>query len=705
MVKYFVDSGKAAEGMMRIEHIELHHHAINVLAEIVSFAKTHTLTELARQARQQLHQRLAAFQREQNTREASCGVFRSLLLVDEHEVAFQFAQDNLDMLWFGRALRWLARANRPRAAYEILLQLPPEKREKLEATDRAFIYAQNDLLELALAEAEQVPKVRPQDGAYCELAVNFARVGKPLQALQIVDRIHQTSVRTWVLAGIGTELLSRGDRDGAQQMLNRLLQEAAKAPALSFASLLTDMAQTLAAAGQGSEAATLGTNETVNCDDLFISAAESHLDAGNLLQAESQIVQIQDLELRSNLLARLIDHLSKANMLDHAQKLLADISPQMLNQTLIYLVRGLARVGQVVACEELIVRIPSLRAQDDAYREMILVELGEQQFESAISLLEQIQSERRKGPVQVAVAAALAKHGKIQQALTLVQRISNSEQRAEAHASLASKLWRTEDAELLHFCLDACEGTRFYRKAITACAIQMIRAERLEEAVRLVDKHLPPQRQGVWMGLIRSLIELDGPNAINADIWHAAERYQVNVAFTIVSTLLSSGRIEEAAPFILQQDSPYPYVSAHSRLAIQSARTGRLNEGLDLLVDHPDQGSTDATLTKMSEGLIERGDLENALMLSDRIQSTFFRKQTWSNVARYFVNRSEIYVDVQLRSIYVAFQIARRKGQEDVKNCLLAFSPLIVMLLSSRRMQSLLSHLEQVQGSLFVNDA
>lgn len=693
-------NGQVHQGFTLAKQIESHHHAIGALAEIVYFAIDHQAEEIADNAYLVLQERFSEFNPQLNPIEARSRVFRSLLLIGDIDSAFQFADEYLDMIWIGHALRWLVRINRSELALEILEQLPLEAHERMDATDLAFILAANDRLEQALQAIKKVSTAKTKDGTYASLASWFARKGKLREALELTEQIKQVAVRTWALASIGQVLVRSGKQIRAEQILEQISQESTILNIQSMEVILPEIAHILAESGKGEDAIKLSHPHGLDQTVLIAAAARTQLELKNYQLAEFYTHKIADRTTRGELLCELIYQMCRAGMVNKAQQLIPAVPQQALSQTLIYFVRGLTINNNVEQALRFVAEIPSVAVRDAALGEIVYAELRRGYLESALSIFEQVQSIRKRSHLLSDIAIAAAKSGDLPTAFDLAARITIADYQANAYAGIAPHIYGEKTHDYLWTCLSACKGTRYYRSAIVNTVAAMIKASQSEEAISLVDMLPQEQREQAWIGIIRLLAVSDNLSLLKDQVLQVAQSYYKDINRTVVSGLIEGGRVERAKQLIPQINDPRKRFIAILHLAVHYTKMGRYQEGLELLTTITDPGAYSSILAKMSEQLAALGDFDHALLFSDQLYRAEERKQVWKKIAYYLATQNDLSRSVRLSSILSALKVARSKGQLDVWNCLVVFSPILVDLFSITKLGSLLKQLEEVQANL-----
>lgn len=677
-----------------VSQLSYHHHSVTALAKIIHLYPDASI-KLSLQ--QRLYNRLSQISFANLPPEYAAGVVSALFLIGQDQIAWDIAERALDVLWLGRAWRWLVRADQPHRAYHLLEQLPPDKQTLLEATDRIFIYAGIGDFDRALSLIDEVPTRKTRDGTFAALAAPFIQAGKPEAAFQLVERIQQPAVQTWALATMGQIFALSGDMSGAQRTLRQLLANTLNTSSLKWQTLASDLAGILANAGQAQEGLILVESQENKQDDMLIATARQQIERHQLSQAQQTIEQIIDDDQRGVLLSELIYQLCRIGEIDDAGKLIQAVPRVAFKQAVIYVARSLAQIGQLEQSVAFIKFIPPSGARDEAYRELILGELQNGHFHTLNKFIHSIRSDAIKTHLQSDYALELAKQGQLTKALEIASSIKRERLRYDAIAVIASLAY-PDNKSLSDECLKMCAGTRYYRKIAVAVASKIVQHGSLEEAVSLINP-LPSQEQKkAWTGIVRSLIHM-GQFASLTEVFLSFVRTQnPDIARSIISGLMAVNQMEDVEQFIDEVSDPRQKFTVIARLATYYTERGNLPRALDFIEKSDPQRAHWGTLIKMSLIVAQQGRFEQALQLTVRLQSATDRRKAWEGIAQMLAHTDQ---ETQLRTVHQAFEIARSHSQGDVINCLIAFSPVLTTWMTPAHLINLLQQLEQIQLSLF----
>lgn len=686
--------GDPAAGLRLAEHLSLPQHAIDALSHISHEARLHGADEFATLARTALEAQLARLKPEEVVVEALAGVVYALFLVGEEQAAWRIAIKHLDASWQGRAIRWVVLSGETQLANALYHHLSPEAQTQIDPADVALLHMANGDVERAIESAASIPQLRTRAGALGALVPQLVQRGDIQRATALLQQVGQPAVRVWSWAMIGQGLIRVGDLEGARTALRSALQETGTLRVRSLEQTYSEIAHALADAGEAETAIRLEHVLAVDPDDFYVAAAEAKLRDGTFLAADELIDRIQDEKRRSTLKARLLEGLCRSGAAVEARELLVSLHPSERAQAIIYTVRSYAEAEAWSAAAALAEQSERGDLRDEAFRQLTLAQLRHHEIEAAIQTTAMIMSNQIQAQARGEIAAALAKTGAIQRAVEIGSQIAPLDIRAAVLSKMAALAYTTGASELVALCMTACQGTRHLRAAVTNVAARMY-ADGREADARTLLTSLPLEQQNpAVIGVIRQIA--GDAEALPKAIVQLAEAYGLNPWQSVISVWLSQGRFKEALGLMPKLEEPHARHAAMSTIVIGLAQSGAVSTALELMFAHMPPAAHPALLTQISADLLAKGEFDAALALINRTRSRRFRKTGWSQVVQELLKQRADAPDDLLRFTHRAFGIARGKGHEDVLDCLVAFSPVLVRLLSIEALRDLQEQLSRI---------
>ena len=462
----------------------------------------------------------------------------------------------------------------------------------------------------------------------------------------------------------------------------------------SLEEIYTEIAHALAEAGEADLAMRLERVAAGDPDDFHVAAAEAKLRDGAFHAAGEAIGRVQDEERRAMLMARLVERLCRAGATAEAKALLASLHTREYAQAIIYTVRSYAEAGAWSEATALAEQEATGDLRDEAYRQIVLMQLRQHEIEAAMRTAELITPGRVQAQAFGEIAAALAQAGEIQRAVDIGAHITPTDIRAAILSKLAPFAYTAGASELVTLCLATCQGTRHLRAAVTSVAARMLVEGHEADALATLASLPTDQQNGAVIGVVRQLAR--GAGALPEVIVRLAEAHGLNPWQSVISVYLSEGRFEEALDLMPKLEEPRQRHTAMTAIVTGLAQSGAVSTALELMFAHMAPAAHPALLTWISADLLAKGDFDAALALINRTRSRRFRITGWSQVVRELLKQRADDPDDLLLYVHQAFDVARSKGHEDVLDCLVAFSPVLVKLLSIDALRDLREQLARI---------